>query len=697
MRVHTTVAIPTPRTEEPHGWRRPAGILSGAAQWLSHLVSRRFTPSLSRPIYLPLACAGIFLLALGVRTLHWQDSYSELAQKGQWMANHARHYKTEARRMLKEGGILFPREAVDPGDARLILHPPGYAAFIAGVFSVAGDSDFALTLAQIIFDAISAVLIFMIAAEFFNYAVATIAGVLASLSPHFAHYSLWTSPDTLCVLPILAAVYLTIKTIRRPRLLTIIAAGAMVGVSCWLRANALLLAPFLAVAVSLLIERGRRLRFSAALIGATVLVVSPITIRNWVLFHHLIPISIAGGENLLVGIADFDKENRFGMPASDAEVGPKEAVWYNRPDYARSLWLPDGVERDQARFTRGLEVIRANPRWYAGAVLQRAFFMLRYNEYGRHTDWPFSTCNVPIVAAEPAAMHLQSNSVDNQPEWSGSLKDLSVEGSAFVSPYADVVADQGSQILRITADDSQFGDQFATTPIAVTPGSDYLLRLHAATERRSAAVKVTSSDLRIALASEIVAGNMSSVKLRSGLEGTDKTEPPIDSVRDRLAVIQIMFAAGDRSDVRVVISNNGTSSDRSVIEVGQIELFRLGETPYRWTRYPRSVIRGIQKNLFKTNVMLPLVIVGALLLIAARKGAALVVLLAVPAYYIVAQSPLSTEYRYILPIHYFLFVLVAVTLTALVAAITHGSRRTLMWSAPGARGRVRNDGLIGGT
>lgn len=695
MRVHTTVAIPTPETEKLHGWRRLRGILSGAAQWLSEIVSCRSTSSLSRPVHLPLVCAGIFLLALGVRALHWQDSYWELAQKGQWMANHARHYKTEARRMLKEGGILFPRDAVDPGDARLILHPPGYPAFIAGVFAVTGDSDFAVTLAQIIFDAISAVLIFMIAAEFFNYAVASIAGVLASLSPHFAHYSLWTSPDTLCVLPILAAVYLTVKTIRRPRLLTIMAAGAMVGVSCWLRANALLLAPFLAVAVSLLIERGRRLRFSAALIGATVLMVSPITIRNWVLFHHLIPISIAGGENLLVGIADFDKENRFGMPASDTEVGPKEAVWYNRPDYAGSLWLPDGVERDQARFTRGLEVIKANPRWYAGAVLQRAFFMLRYNEFGRHRDWPFSTCNAPIVAAEPAVLHLQSNS-DYQPEWSSSLKDLSVEESAIVSPYAHVVADSGNQILRITADDSQFGDQFATTPIAVTPGSDYLLRLHAAAEPRCAAVKVTSSDLRIALASEIVAGAASSVKLTKGLEGTDKTEAPIDSARDRLAVVPVVFAAGDRSDVRVVISNNGASSDRSVIEVGRIELFRLGETPYRWTRYPRSVIRGIQKNLFKTNTMLPLVIAGALLLVAARKGAALVVLLAVPAYYIVAQSPLSTEYRYILPIHYFLFVFVAVTLTALVAAITHGSRRTLIWSAQGARGRVRNESLIGG-
>jgi hypothetical protein len=437
------------------------------------------------------------------------------------------------------------------------------------------------------------------------------------------------------------------------------------------------------------------LRFSAALLGAAVLVVSPITIRNWIVFHHFIPISIAGGENLIVGIADFDKENRFGMPASDAEVGPKEAVWYDRPDYAGSLWLPDGVERDQSRFTRGLEVIRANPRWYAAAVLQRAFFMLRYNEFGRHSDWPFNTCTVPIVSAEPAVMHLSSISGDTEPEWSRSSKDLFGDGAVVVSPNADVVADEERQILRITPDDSQFGDQIATAPIAVTPRSDYLLSLYSATERRSAAVKVTSSDLRIALASEIVASSVTSVKLRNGLEGTDKNEANIASVGDRSAVVRIMFSAGDHSDVRVVISNNGGPSDRSVIEVGQIELFRLGATPYQWTRYPRSVIRGIQKDLFKTNIMLPLVIVGALLLVGARKGAPLVVLIAVPAYYIVAQSPLSTEYRYILPIHYFLFVFAAVTLTAVVTAIAQASR--IVSSAPPLKVESENKGLVGGS
>jgi hypothetical protein len=72
-------------------------------------------------------------------------------------------------------------------------------------------------------------------------------------------------------------------------------------------------------------------------------------------------------------------------------------------------------------------------------------------------------------------------------------------------------------------------------------------------------------------------------------------------------------------------------------------------------------LRLIQK-LFITAVMLPLAIIGLILLIRARKLTTLVLLLVVPAYYLCVQSALHTEYRYVLAIHYFLFILVAVAL-----------------------------------
>src|SRR6185295_2988652 len=133
--------------------------------------------------------------------------------------------------------------------------------------------------------------------------VATIAGLLSALSPHLAYYSLSLSPETVAALPILLAVYFIIKAYKRPRLWLLAAAGVAIGLSCWLRANALLLAPFLLLAIPVLFERGKRLRYGAALVGVTILVIAPITIRNWVLYHHFIPLSLGAGITLIEGIA----------------------------------------------------------------------------------------------------------------------------------------------------------------------------------------------------------------------------------------------------------------------------------------------------------------------------------------------------------------------------------------------------------
>jgi NADH:ubiquinone oxidoreductase subunit K len=148
-----------------------------------------------------------------------------------------------------------------------------------------------------------------------------------------------------------------------------------------------------------------------------------------------------------------------------------------------------------------------------------------------------------------------------------------------------------------------------------------------------------------------------------------------------MSVTQMAFASGDRGTVRLVISNNGPASSLHVARVGQADLYELGATPYQWTRYPRALVRGIQKRLFKTTVMLPLVVAGVLLLGLAGRGRALVVLLAVPAYYLGVQSALSTEYRYILAIHCFLFMMSAAALYCAGVAIGLPLIDWLYWRA----------------
>jgi hypothetical protein len=324
---------------------------------------------------LPFAfCLLVFLVAFGVRFLMWQDARDEAAQV-QWAVT--ANYKHMAR-LLAEGGLTgFYSPSSTLADPDTLGHPPGYPLLLALVYGLFGAGDEAVRLAQIFADALAAVVTLLIAAEFVPRAAALLAGLLAALSPQFAWNSVLLLPDTLAVLPVLLAVWCVARALKRPRLAWLVAAGALVGISCWLRANALLLAPFLAAAVALLFERRVRLRYALALVAGAAAVVAPLTLRNAVVFGAFIPVSLGAGQTLLEGIADYDSGGRFGIPATDVGIQKMEAVEAGRPDYAATLFGPDAVARERARLARGLRVVGAHPVWFLSVMARRAASMLR--------------------------------------------------------------------------------------------------------------------------------------------------------------------------------------------------------------------------------------------------------------------------------------------------------------------------------
>jgi hypothetical protein len=616
---------------------------------------RLFMPNSSttkQPVPWLLACAFIFAVALSTRLLYWQNWRDESMHKDR--LNHAlvHMYKREARQILSGGGILF--RAADSGDARMLVHPPGYPILLAAIYLVLGESLGALQALQVISDALAAVVIFLIAAELLPLTAAFISGLLVALSPHLAYYSLWLSPDTLAVLPLLLAIYLFLRASKQPKIITVMAAGALIGLSCWLRANALLLAPMLAATSVLLFERGKRLHYSAALVGATLVVILPITIRNLAVFHRFIPLSLPFGINLIQGIAEYDKEGRFGMPVNDREAARKDAEWHGRPEYADNPWVPDGIERDRARLARGLEIIRAHPGWFLKVMLRRAAFMLSYND-SQPRDWPFYTATVPLIAREPAFNHQPAVPDQAKPAWASDAAELITRGERG-SPQVQVSLTTDGRV-QIIADASGYLNLFCSELVAVRKNTDYLLTLSALLRQGNMAIKVTNADKRITLASAILS------------EQDAATEPSEPSTQPRLIRAQLPFASGNTDQVRLSVSNNHAGIN-SIIEIERAEVFELGPTPYAWTRYPRLLIRGIQKNLFTTAVMLPLVLAGVFILLLAGRPRAASILLVVPIYYLCSHSAFSTEYRYILAMHYFLLTFAAAAIYFTSRAVT---------------------------
>lgn len=315
---------------------------------------------------------AVFAVAFCVRVFTWQETRLEV---GKVQTVVTAGYRRDARFLLEGGWRSLFSQTSPLANPDSLGHPPGYPVVLAALAKTFGDSDARVQFFQIVCDALACLVLFLIVAELLNLPTALVAGLLAAVSPQLAWNSVLLLPDSLAALPILFAVYCLARA--RPGVALMIAAGALVGVSCWLRANALLLAPFLAVFVFILFDRAKRWRLAASLLAGALIVVGALTIRNAVVFRHFVPVSLGAGQTLLEGIGDYDPAGRYGVPATDDEIMRQEADAARRPDYNDSLLGADGIARERLRLRRGFAVIRAHPFWFASVVLQRAASMLR--------------------------------------------------------------------------------------------------------------------------------------------------------------------------------------------------------------------------------------------------------------------------------------------------------------------------------
>ena len=347
------------------------------------------TSSLSRRRLL-LQIVIIFIVAFVVRTTAWYYWQTEALTVQTTVAE---NYKVLARLLVSEGPSGFFRSSSAMSSPDLLGHPPGYSLLLALVYKTAGESDRVVQCLQILADALAAVMIFLIASELLHSTIAFLAGLLAALSPQFAWNSILLLPDTLAIVPLLLAIYLFARWRNKTRLANWFVIGVLIGLSCLVRPNALLFAPFLGVWLLLCerkLERKNRLTAAMVLVLGTVCVIAPFTIRNAIVFGRFVPLSIGAGQTLLEGIADYDPGRRFGFPDTDTEIARMEAERFKRPDYAETLFGPDGIERERFRMREGASVITSNPIWFASVMVRRAASMLRLER-------------VPLISASASA------------------------------------------------------------------------------------------------------------------------------------------------------------------------------------------------------------------------------------------------------------------------------------------------------
>jgi hypothetical protein len=322
----------------------------------------------------------IFSLSFSMKALVAVDLSPTFYTEAQPAGGMAYEYHRDAISIVESRQLLFPAK-YDSTETGLLIHPPGYPIYLAAIYSVFNDSFFTVQQIQNILNSISPVLIFLIAGNLLTWHVGIVSGFLSAVSHHFSYYSNFILPDSLCALPILLAVYFLVHTKQRRYqtwwIYTII--GTLIGLSVWLRPNALLLGLFLAILLPLILRRKQHpFKRTWMIAVASVLVVMPITIRNYMIFGEFVPVSCNTGIVLWEGIADAGGE-RFGAVNSDGEVAKQESLLYDNEEYTRGWAWPDGIKRDRDRIKRSLKVISDNPLWFIRAMLWRMGEMFKYS------------------------------------------------------------------------------------------------------------------------------------------------------------------------------------------------------------------------------------------------------------------------------------------------------------------------------
>ena len=264
-----------------------------------------------------------------------------------------------------------------------IVYPPGYPLWMASIYATTGDrSPVSVQKVQLIIDSLSVLLIVGIGATAYGWRVGLFAGAMAALSPLLALSGATPNADAPASWLVLGAVWCLLLAMKRQRVPFVIAAGALTGLACWLRVNPLFLFVAWAIALLLVVNADRRRRFvlSGALTLATSLVISPLVIRNLVVFYpEIAPTGLGIGWNLWAGIGETSRGSEFGAPCCDEQMIEQDRHAMGlRPDAPLGLFWPDGIRRDRERGQKAVAVIKAHPFWYAGVMARRVWGHLKF-------------------------------------------------------------------------------------------------------------------------------------------------------------------------------------------------------------------------------------------------------------------------------------------------------------------------------
>jgi 4-amino-4-deoxy-L-arabinose transferase-like glycosyltransferase len=322
----------------------------------------------------------VFLLATSVRVLTFNFVRAHLNDPAWFQSGSYRVFDKRASDILDGTGRLFWID--DPTRTDLVQYPPAYPWLVAAIYRVTGQrSAYAVQSVQAVIDLmLSMILVTGLAVTCYGWPTGMAASFFVALSPLLAIVGVAPSSDAPTTWFVIGGLWLLLIAAKRSSIWWALSAGLVLGAACWLRVNPLYLCLFWALPLFFFGRANRRTRFlmAAAVVLGTALMISPIVIRNYLVFPDFTPTGGTIGANLWEGLGETELGRSQGFAVGDDVMVERERVRMGiAPDAPFEAMWPDGIKRERERTREALAFIKQHPVWYAGVMLHRMWGMLK--------------------------------------------------------------------------------------------------------------------------------------------------------------------------------------------------------------------------------------------------------------------------------------------------------------------------------
>src|SRR6185295_9691488 len=340
-------------------------------------LSFRMSPTIRRRV---LFFFLIFLLATSVRLLTYNFLRAHLDDPAWFQSGSYRVFDKRANDILDGKGRLYWID--DPSRTDQAQYPPAYPWMVAAIYRVSGNrSAYSVQTVQAVLDSIlSMVLITGLAVTAYGWPTAMAASVFAALSPLLAMVGVAPLSDAPTTWFVIAGLWLLLIAAKRGSVWWALASGIVLGAACWLRVNPLYLCFFWALPLFFFAhgKRVKRALMAGAVVLGTILMISPIVIRNYLVFPDFTPTGGTIGANLWEGLGETELGQQHGFILGDVKMVEVERQRMGWPaDMPVDAQWPDGIRRDRERTRESLAFIRQHPVWYLGVMIGRMWGMLK--------------------------------------------------------------------------------------------------------------------------------------------------------------------------------------------------------------------------------------------------------------------------------------------------------------------------------